>query len=78
MRVEHITTELGNEILDSLKADGWRVASEYSPLAFDKGIDFDRYTLQKNGMVIEMEWDNWFEWKISGPVDTIESLLKKL
>lgn len=64
--IDHIETELGNTILDKLKSERWRVISQYSPLAFDKGIDYDSYTLQKGQEKLEFEWDNWFEWKISG------------
>ncbi|WP_428241689.1 hypothetical protein [Gynuella sp.] len=77
MKAINIKTELGNEILASLiKLHGWRVKSEYSKLAFDKGIDFDSYILEKEGVRLEFEWTNWFEWEISGSIETLQELAK--
>lgn len=66
MIIECVDTDIGNKILKDLKKDGWRLVSQYDVSAFDKGIDFDSYTLLKSGSEIEMEWDNWMEWKITG------------
>ncbi|TWT90531.1 hypothetical protein Mal64_09230 [Pseudobythopirellula maris] len=65
IQIENIETESGNAILKALLQDGWRVTSEYSDQMFDKGIDFDAYTLKHGSDRIDMEWDNWFEWKIT-------------
>jgi len=75
MKAIDIKTETGNEILDVLvKTKGWRIQSQYDAIAFDKGIDFDSYTLEKNGMELYFEWTNWFEWEISGDPVTIQKL----
>ncbi|UUD62513.1 hypothetical protein D16iCDA_12465 [Pseudomonas seleniipraecipitans] len=34
--LKNIETEVGNRILDSLKAEGWRQVARYSPMAFDR------------------------------------------
>ena len=64
--IEDIETELGNSIFHTLKSEGWKVIAQYSPLAFDKGIDYDSYTLQKGQEELYFQWTNWFEWSISG------------
>ncbi|AJQ96053.1 hypothetical protein [Gynuella sunshinyii] len=51
--------------------------SEYSKLAFDKGIDFDNYILEKKGVRLEFEWTNWLEWEIFGSIETLQELSEK-
>jgi hypothetical protein len=77
MILENIETELGNTILAQLKSEGWKRKSQYSPFAFDKGIDYDSYTLKKDGQELFFEWDNWFEWKVSGPEDVLGVLAQR-
>ncbi|MBT1443409.1 hypothetical protein KJI95_02580 [Shewanella sp. JM162201] len=74
MMLEWIATDKGNQVLESLKAEGWQVKTQYSPFAFDKGIDYDSYELVRSGDTLKLEWDNWLEWRLSGS----ESLLKGL
>lgn len=75
--LEAIDTEVGNRILDSLKADGWRQVAQYSPMAFDKGIDYDSYRLRRGLDELRLEWDNWFEWKLSGPSELVEEIAER-
>ncbi|MFI8745998.1 hypothetical protein ACIGKL_12650 [Pseudomonas sp. NPDC077186] len=75
--LEMIDTEVGNGILDNLKAEGWRQVAQYSPLAFDKGIDHDSYRLRRGRDELNLEWDNWLEWKISGPGDVVEEIAQR-
>lgn len=75
--LENIDTEVGNRILESLKADGWRQVAQYSPLAFDKGIDYDSYRLRRGLEELRLEWDNWVEWTLSGPCDRIEEIAER-
>lgn len=77
-KIENIETALGNEILESLKVDGWKVTKQYSPLAFDKGIDFDSYTLKKDGQRINFEWTNWFEWTIRADQAVIAEINQRI
>lgn len=75
--LEMIDTEVGNRILDSLKAEGWKQVAQYSPLAFDKGIDYDSYRLRRGPVELRLEWDNWQEWTISGPRTTLGELARR-
>lgn len=77
MKIENIETEIGNEILIQLKNDGWKVSDQYNRLAFDKGIDFDSYTLRKGKEELYFEWNNWFEWEIQGSETEIGNLIAK-
>jgi hypothetical protein len=70
--IEDIETELGNSLLKYLVANNWKVVNEYSDMMFDKGIDYDSYTLKSDTYKIEMDWDNWFEWKVTGTEESIE------
>lgn len=72
--LEDIETQAGYSLLKALINEGWEVTSQYSDQMFDKGIDFDAYTLQRNSDKIEMEWDNWTEWTLSGPRDVITKI----
>ncbi|SHL36235.1 hypothetical protein [Phytopseudomonas punonensis] len=75
--LEAIDTEVGNRILESLKANGWRQVAQYSPMAFDKGIDYDSYTLRNGREELQMEWNNWFEWKLSGPSEIVAEIARR-
>lgn len=75
MKIEIIGTDTGNEILLHLKKDGWKVTDQYNRLAFDKGIDFDSYTLKKGTEKLYFEWNNWFEWEIRGSGSEISNLI---
>jgi len=74
MILEFIETSKGNEILDQLKAEGWKVKSQYSPLAFDKGIDYDSYKLVLGDKTVLFEWNNWFEWKLTGTEEMLADI----
>ena len=75
--LEDIETDVGNRILESLKAEGWRQVAQYSPMAFDKGIDYDSYRLRRGLDELRLEWDNWFEWKLSGPSELVEEIAER-
>ncbi|MFB4369580.1 MULTISPECIES: hypothetical protein [unclassified Pseudomonas] len=75
--LEHIDTDVGNRILSTLKAEGWRQVEQFSPLAIQKGIDYDSYRLRRGLDELRLEWDNWFEWKISGPGEIIEEITER-
>ncbi|TBU74340.1 hypothetical protein DNK06_19435 [Pseudomonas daroniae] len=75
--LEDIDTETGNRLLDSLKAEGWQVVAQYSPLAFDKGIDYDSYRLRRGPQELKLEWDNWMEWKLSGSSECVEEIARR-
>ncbi|WP_421850053.1 hypothetical protein [Marinomonas sp.] len=71
MIIENIETEKGNILIDKLKREGWKLKSQYSPFAFDKGIDYDCYELVLGNKTIVLEWDNWFEWSLTGSEDIL-------
>ncbi len=75
MKIEHINTDLGNQIIEDLLKSGWEKVKEYSLLAFDKGIDYDSYTLKKDGSKLKFEWTNWFEWELKGSTKDINELI---
>ncbi len=77
MKIKDIKTELGNQIIDDLLKDGWKKVKEYSLLAFDKGIDYDSYTLKKGWSKLKFVWDNWFEWEINGSAKDINALIDR-
>lgn len=77
MIIEHINTELGNQIIADLRQAGWRKTKEYSPMAFDKGIDYDSVTLVLGEQTLEFEWSNWFEWSVSGSGQAIQALAQQ-
>lgn len=60
--------------LTFLKKSGWKLTAEYDTRLFDKGIDFDLYMLTKNGEVLLMAWDNWFEGEIEAPEKTLSEI----
>lgn len=73
-RLEGIATDLGNRIMEDLEKKGWKIASEYSNLMFDKGVDFDSYIMRKKDEELDFEWTNWDEWKITGTERLIKAL----
>lgn len=77
MILEFIETLKGNEILDKMKSEGWKIKSQYNPFAFDKGIDYDCYELVLGNQTLLFEWDNWFEWKLTGSELLINDLKHK-
>ena len=50
-----IKTEVGNDIIESLKKEGWKIISEYSAMMFDKDIVFDCYTLENGSRKLAFE-----------------------
>ena len=75
--LENIKTEIGNELIENLQKDGWKLGSQYNQFMFDKGIDYDFYVLKKDKVEIKLEWDNWFEWKLLGPKEVTEKIYTK-
>lgn len=71
-----IATNDFNSILDLLKLNKWKIKAEY--LNFDKGIDFDFYTLRKNNEEILLTWDNCEEGSIKAEENVLNWLQKEL
>lgn len=77
MKLVDIKTETGNKILEDLLSEGWKKTHKYSPVAFDKGIDFDSYVLKKDNSKLKFKWTNWFEWEIFGEKNELQTIAKK-
>ena len=75
--LKYLPTEQGNILLKRMTAAGWKIKSQYSPLAFDKGIDYDRYTLVRGTEMVQLEWDNWFEWSLTGSETLLTELMPR-
>jgi len=73
--IENIDTQKGEEIISGLRKQKWKLVSQYSLFAFDKGIDYDDYRLKKGDEELYFEWDNWFEWTVVGCKQTLEHII---
>ncbi|MNJ92208.1 hypothetical protein D3C87_98720 [compost metagenome] len=69
-----INTDIFYSILKFLWQNKWRLDLEYDEKMFDKGIDFDLYQFSKDGEIILLVWDNWFEGEIKASKKRLEEL----
>ncbi|MGE8429663.1 hypothetical protein [Sphingobacterium multivorum] len=69
-----INTDIFYSILNFLQQNQVKLDFEYDEKMFDKGIDFDLYQFSKEGEIILLVWDNWFE----GEVKTTKKRLEEL
>jgi hypothetical protein len=76
MKIEFIDTDIGEKIIKDLKRFGWRLIDEY-PMVFDKGIDYDFYTLERENLEMKFEWTNWFEWEVSGSDESLVEISER-
>ncbi len=70
--LKNIKTELFNKIAENLIERGWVKVAQYDGL--DAWIDYGRLIIEKDGVQIDFEWNNWEEGEISSDVHTISSL----
>lgn len=70
--IKDIPTPRFREIVDSMKGDGWRKTGEYE--GFDAWIDYGQIKMEKGGVRLKFEWDNWTEGSIEGPPGTVEEM----
>ena len=70
--IRDIPTDLFNQIIDTLRADGWRKSYVYR--GPDAWLDYGCVKLRKAGLKLIMEWDNWTEGSIEGPKDIVMEL----
>ena len=70
--IKDIPTERFNQLMKDLKADGWRVTSEYSGI--DAWIDYGCVHLRRGRSRLRFEWDNWTEGSVEGPLPLIEAI----
>ena len=76
-KIENVKTETWNQIIDELKAAGFKETYRYGGM--DAGIDFNRYELthRAGGQVIVFEWDNWSEGEIMATPSRLEALRER-
>ena len=70
--LKKIKTELFNKITEDLIEKGWIKIAEYD--GPDAWIDYGRLILEKDGIQIDFEWDNWDEGEICADTSTISTL----
>lgn len=68
-----IPYEIFYDIKEFLENNGWNLSEQY-PDIFDKGIDVDYYTFNKDGKILQMHWDIYFHGEIKAP-DEVFNLL---
>lgn len=69
-----INTDIFYSILKFLRQNKWRLDLEYDENMFDKGIDFDLYQFSRDGEIILLVWDNWFEGEVKANKKRLEEL----
>jgi hypothetical protein len=70
--LKNINTELFKKIAKDLIEKGWVKTAEYDgPYAW---IDYGRLILEKGGIHIDFEWDNWEEGEICADTSIITTL----
>ncbi len=52
--------------------DGWRKLEEYE--GYDAWIDYAHVVLEKEGITVTLEWDNWMEGTVTAPASQVASL----
>lgn len=75
MLLSDIPTDAFNRIIAELRADGWKKIKEYD--GFDAWIDYGFVVLQKQGVRLTFEWDNWIEGSLEGPETQLQELKAK-
>jgi hypothetical protein len=73
--IKDIPTDTFNRLMGQLLETGWEKASEYQGI--DAWIDYGQVRLQRAGVRLTLEWDNWTEGSIEGPRDVVEDLGQK-
>jgi hypothetical protein len=74
--IKDIPTEKFNRLASELGALGWRKTGEYE--GFDAWIDYGSITMQRRGVRLKLEWDNWTEGSIEGPRAAIQEIAREL
>jgi hypothetical protein len=72
MKLCDIPTDVFNRIVDQLRAEGWKKTDEYN--GFDAWMDYGSVVLEKSGVSLRFEWDNWMEGKVDGPDDVLAEI----
>lgn len=70
--IKDIPTDKFNSLIESMILSGWAKTYEYD--GFDAWIDYGKVKLNKNGVKLTFEWDNWTEGSVEGPEKLISSI----
>lgn len=73
--IEDIPTSDFNQITQELTSQGWKIVSTY--VGIDAWIDYGYFKLKKDGVTLTLEWDNWTEGSIKGPVTFIKNFAQE-
>ena len=73
--IKDLPTARFNGLVAELAAAGWRKTSEYD--GFDAWIDYGRIVMERDGIRLTLEWDNWTEGSIEGPRSAIEKIARE-
>jgi hypothetical protein len=70
--IKDISTPRLKALLVHLTELGWKKVYEYE--GFDAWIDYGRIDLQKSGVRLRLEWDNWTEGSLEGPRGAVRAI----
>ena len=73
--IKDIPTEQFEVLIKDFIAAGWKKTSTYDGI--DAWIDYGKVILTRQGARLTLEWDNWTEGSIEGPIKVIEALAKE-
>jgi len=74
VRIDDIESDIFNSIIDGLIEQEWNAKNTYDE--FNAWIDYGRIVLNKNGVKLIFEWDNWTEGVIKGPNEKVSEISK--
>jgi hypothetical protein len=70
--IKDLPTSRFNRLVEELVAKGWRKVGEYKGV--DSWIDYGRIRLERDGIRLKLEWDNWTEGSVEGPRNAVEQI----
>ena len=73
--IKDLPTDRFNRLAEQLAAAGWRKTSEYK--GFDAWVDYGRITMERAGIQLKLEWDNWTEGSVEGPRGAVEKIAQE-
>ena len=73
--IKDIPTDKFNSLIEELLSSDWRKTYVYK--GFDAWIDYGKIKFKKDGIKLTLEWDNWSEGSVEGPIQFIKGFAKK-
>ena len=76
-KIENIGTKTWHQIIEDLKASGFREVSRYTGM--DAGIDYNQYDLADpaGSELLTFVWDNWSEGEVSAGRAQLEAIRER-